>query len=124
VPLREFAQAQGPVVGLGVKLFGSRIFPELPFSEAFFLPQARQFRDALSMPLILLGGINKVETLHQAMAEGFDLVAMGRALLREPDLIRRLEAGERDEGLCIHCNKCMPTIYTGTRCPLAEAVAS
>jgi 4,4'-dithiodibutanoate disulfide reductase len=20
------------------------------------------------------------------------------------------------EGLCIHCNKCMPTIYTGTRC--------
>ncbi|MCB0961943.1 MAG: NADH:flavin oxidoreductase [Acidimicrobiales bacterium] len=124
VPLREFAEAQGPLVGVGIRLFGHRIFPELPFEEAFFLPSARQFREALSMPLILLGGVNKVETMRQAMAEGFDLVAMGRALLREPDLVRRLQAGERDEGLCIHCNKCMPTIYSGTRCPLAGAVAS
>jgi 2,4-dienoyl-CoA reductase-like NADH-dependent reductase (Old Yellow Enzyme family) len=43
---------------------------------------------------------------------------MGRALLREPDLVHRLQTGQTDEGLCIHCNKCMPTIYRGTHCVL------
>jgi 2,4-dienoyl-CoA reductase-like NADH-dependent reductase (Old Yellow Enzyme family) len=45
-------------------------------------------------------------------------VAMARALLREPDLLRTFAKGERGEGLCVHCNKCMPTIYSGTRCVL------
>ena len=120
VPLREFAEAQGKVVGLGVRMFGRRIFPTIPFEEAFFLPFARQFRAELSMPLILLGGINKLETVQAAMAEGFEFAAMGRALLREPDLISRMQAGAAAESLCVHCNKCMPTIYSGTRCVLVS----
>jgi 2,4-dienoyl-CoA reductase-like NADH-dependent reductase (Old Yellow Enzyme family) len=54
------------------------------------------------------------------MEEGFQYVAMARALLREPDLLYRMQQGSADRGLCIHCNKCMPTIYTGTRCVLVE----
>src|SRR5690606_14033255 len=53
VPMKEFAAAQGPVIGLGVRLVGRRIFPYLPFEEGFFLPFARQFRKELSMPLVL-----------------------------------------------------------------------
>jgi 2,4-dienoyl-CoA reductase-like NADH-dependent reductase (Old Yellow Enzyme family) len=45
---------------------------------------------------------------------------MARALLREPDLVNKLAAGASNESLCIHCNKCMPTIYTGTRCILVH----
>ena len=70
------------------------------------------------LPLILLGGINRRDTIEQAMAEGFEFVAMGRALLREPDLVRKLASGAAREGLCVHCNKCMPTIYRGTHCVL------
>jgi 2,4-dienoyl-CoA reductase-like NADH-dependent reductase (Old Yellow Enzyme family) len=46
---------------------------------------------------------------------------MGRALLREPDLVNRLQDGTATHGICIHCNRCMPTIYSGTRCPEWEA---
>jgi 2,4-dienoyl-CoA reductase-like NADH-dependent reductase (Old Yellow Enzyme family) len=88
------------------------------FEEAFFLPYARQFLAALSTPLILLGGITRLDTIEAALDEGFAFVAMARALLREPDLVARLEAGAATSSLCIHCNKCMPTIYTGTRCVL------
>ena len=42
---------------------------------------------------------------------------MGRALLREPDLVNKLQSGRQRAGICIHCNRCMPTIYSGTRCP-------
>ena len=121
VPMQEFIDTQPKVVGLGLRVMGHRIFPELPFEEGFFLPFARQFREALSMPLILLGGINERATIETAMAEGFEFVAMGRALLRESDLPNRLAAGATDSGLCVHCNKCMPTIYTGTRCVLVES---
>jgi 2,4-dienoyl-CoA reductase-like NADH-dependent reductase (Old Yellow Enzyme family) len=68
------------------------------------------------MPLILLGGINNRATIDLAMAEGFQFVAMGRALLREPDLLNRMQSGEQENGNCIHCNRCMPTIYSGSRC--------
>jgi 2,4-dienoyl-CoA reductase-like NADH-dependent reductase (Old Yellow Enzyme family) len=73
------------------------------------------------MPLILLGGINRLDTINKAIDEGFAFVAMARALLREPDLVRKLEKSESSESLCIHCNKCMPTIYSGTHCVLVNA---
>ena len=122
VPLREFAEAQGPLIGLGVRAYGRRIFPKLPFEEAFFLPFARQFRRELDIPLILLGGINELSTINSAVAdEGFEFVAMARALLREPDLVNRFERNHQSAGICVHCNKCMPTIYTGTRCVLVDS---
>ncbi|MHB8961248.1 MAG: NADH:flavin oxidoreductase [Candidatus Limnocylindrales bacterium] len=121
VPMKEFVASQSKVVGLGLKLYGPRIFPTYPFKEGFFLEEARQFRDALDIPLILLGGINRLDTMERAVGEeGFALVAMARALLRDPMLPKKLEAGATREGLCVHCNKCMPTIYTGTRCVLRE----
>jgi 2,4-dienoyl-CoA reductase-like NADH-dependent reductase (Old Yellow Enzyme family) len=118
VPLREFAATLPPAARLGFRFVGRRFMPEYPFEEAFFLPYARQFRDALSLPLILLGGINRLDTIERAVDEGFSFVAMARALLRQPDLVNRLRAGTSHESLCIHCNKCMPTIYEGTRCVL------
>lgn len=121
VPMDEFIATQPRYVGWGLRLVGHRIFPELPFEEAFFLPFARQFRDALRMPLILLGGINRLDTIEGALGEGFEFVAMARALLREPDLPRRMQTdATHRNGLCVHCNKCLPTIYTGTRCVLVE----
>ena len=119
-PLGEFAATLPPLTRLGFGLVGSRFLRSYPFEEAYFLPYARQFREALRMPLILLGGIDRLDTMQRAMGEGFQFVAMARALLREPDLVNKMREGRSQESLCIHCNKCMPTIYTGTRCVLVE----
>jgi 2,4-dienoyl-CoA reductase-like NADH-dependent reductase (Old Yellow Enzyme family) len=120
VPMAEFIASQPAIVGLGLRIVGPRMFRTYPFEEAFFLPLARQFRDALTMPLILLGGVNTMETVDTAMAEGFEFVAMGRALLRDPMLVDKFRRGSAREGLCVHCTKCMATIYDGTRCVLRE----
>jgi 2,4-dienoyl-CoA reductase-like NADH-dependent reductase (Old Yellow Enzyme family) len=117
-PIHELAAAFPQPMRAGIKLAGKRFMPSYPFEEAYFLPYARQFREALDLPLILLGGINRLETVRAALDEGFDFVAMARALLREPDLVARWEKGDTLESLCIHCNKCMPTIYGGTHCVL------
>jgi 2,4-dienoyl-CoA reductase-like NADH-dependent reductase (Old Yellow Enzyme family) len=119
-PVAEMAEMFPGILKTGVKLFGSRFFKTYPFEEAYFLPYARQFRAALEMPLILLGGINRLPTITDALRDGFGFVQIGRALLREPDLVAQMQKDASHEGLCIHCNKCMPTIYTGTRCVLIE----
>lgn len=117
-PLREFGATLPPPLRAGFRLVGKRFMPSYPFEEAYFLAYARQFREALSMPLILLGGVNRLDTISHALDSGFSFVAMGRALLREPDLIDKMRKGAATESLCVHCNKCMPTIYSGTRCVL------
>ena len=117
-PIDEMARAFPEPIRTGFRLMGKRFLPSYPYEEAYFLPYARQVRTALAMPLVLLGGINRLDTVDRALEEGFEFVALGRALLREPDLLLRWQQGDRAEGLCIHCNKCMPTIYRGTHCVL------
>ena len=121
-PLEEFGATLPQPFRAAFKLVGGRFMPSYPFEEAFFLPFARQFRDALTMPLILLGGVNRLDTVEHAIELGFPFVAMARALLREPDLVNKLQKGSSSESLCIHCNKCMPTIYSGTRCVLTGPI--
>jgi len=117
-PRKELAAVLPGPQRTGFRLVGRALLRDYPFQELYLLPMARQFRAGLCVPLILLGGINTATSIRQAMAEGFEFVALGRALLREPDLIGKLAAGTSAGGTCVHCNKCMASIYSGTRCVL------
>lgn len=115
-PRKELAATLPPLLRFAFTIAGRFVFKEYPFEEGYFLPMARRFREALSTPLILLGGVNSVEMIERAMDEGFEFVAMGRPLLHEPDLVNRMAAGNATRSTCDHCNKCMASIYSGTRC--------
>ncbi len=117
-PRKELAAVLPGPQRTGFRLVGRALLRDYPFQELYLLPMARQFRAGLCVPLILLGGINTATSIRQAMADGFEFVALGRALLREPDLIGKLAAGTSAGGTCVHCNKCMASIYSGTRCVL------
>lgn len=120
VPVREMAETQRGLVKLGMKMFGRFVFQHYAYEPLYFRDYARQFRDELDMPLVLLGGITDLAGMNAAMDDGFEFVAMARALLREPDLINRIQAESAKKSLCIHCNLCAASIFTGTRCPLAS----
>jgi 2,4-dienoyl-CoA reductase-like NADH-dependent reductase (Old Yellow Enzyme family) len=123
-PIKEFAGAFKPPLRWGIRMTGKKFLREYPYREAFLLRDAKQFRAELKLPLILLGGITNRETMDLAMAEGFDFVAMGRALLAEPDLINRIKAdgdAHTVKSACTHCNKCMATIYSHTHCVVTGA---
>ena len=119
-PIEEFAAVMPQPIKLGVKAVGKRFIREYPYRDAFLLEDARQIRAAVDLPMVLLGGITDRAAMDLAMREGFQYVAMGRALLREPDLVNRLADDASTPSLCIHCNKCMPTNFTGTRCVLVD----
>lgn len=121
VPLREFAQNFRQPIKAGLSVFGRFFLKKYPYHPLYLLELARTFRRELKMPLILLGGVTDNASLERAMTEGFDFVAMGRALLADPDLPKQLEADPNAKSRCIHCNRCMPTIYQGTHCPVYGA---
>lgn len=118
VPIRAMAETQSGIVKLGMKMFGRFVFKQYPYQPLYFRDHARQFREALTMPLVLLGGVTDHDGMTTAMRDGFEYVAMARALLREPDLINRIQKDLATTSLCIHCNLCAASIFTGTKCPL------
>lgn len=123
VPLEEFAASQPPVVQAGMKVVGKSMFKEYPYNDLYLLDDARQIRDAVDLPMVLLGGIMDLDGVDRGLELGFQFVAMGRAALREPDLVNKLRDNRRERSLCNHSNKCMATIYRGTECVLRRSPA-
>lgn len=119
VPLREMIRYEHDRLRrLGLRILGPMLVRPVAFEEAFFLPCARQFRAEVELPLMLLGGVTRLDTMNRAVEEGFEFVALGRALIREPDLLLRMKAGETTASLCNQCNKCIAEMERagGTRC--------
>lgn len=119
-PINLMAQVEeSRVQRFALRFFGRFLVKAYDFQELFFLDYAKRMRAALDLPLVLLGGAVSLENLETAMAEGFDLVAMGRALIADPDLVLRMQAGEAERSRCNHCNACVAEMDDGgVRCVL------
>lgn len=119
-PLRSMiAVERSRAQRLALRVFGSAIIHSHPFEEMFFLPLARAIREAVRMPLCLLGGLVSGANLEAAMASGFELVAMGRALLENPNFVRELATRPELRSACTHCNECVAEMdRDGVRCVL------
>lgn len=119
VPVKEFAEVMPPALRPGVLLAGKRIMGSYPYQDLYMLDAARQFVPVVRhTKLILLGGITNRDHVETGLREGFDFVAMGRALLREPDLVNAMIADPTTRSRCNHNNKCMVTVFGRTHCVL------
>ena len=75
--------------------------------EAYYEAAARQYKKAVRVPLILVGGIRTLETSERLISEGTaDYVALCRPLIREPDLVNRWKSGDRRPASCVSCSGC------------------
>ena len=102
---------------VGLTLFGRLLVQAYPYAEGFFLEEGKAMRAAVRLPLVLLGGVKSMETIDRALAAGFELVGMGRALLHDPALPRKLERGEVLASGCVPCNECIAEMDRGgVRC--------
>lgn len=118
-PVDEFAAVMPPPMNIGVRMVGKWALGSFPYSDLYMFESARQFVPAVEhTPLILLGGITNRDHMLTAMGEGFDFVAMGRALLREPDLVNQIAFDAEKRSRCNHNNKCMVTVFGRTHCVL------
>jgi len=73
-PRKEFEEVLPQLPAPRLQALAPVLFRRYPFEEAYFLPWARPLPQQLSLPVILLGGINTSASINQAMAEGFGFV--------------------------------------------------
>ena len=124
-PLTEMIEVEKSAVQrLALRVLGPMLVREVPYEPMFFLPLASRVRASVPhATLTLLGGITDREHLDRAMEAGFELVAMGRALLYDPALIARWQRGEAARSGCTHCNRCITEMDRpgGVACSIVPA---
>lgn len=106
---------------LALRLFGALLVHEVPYAPTFFLEQARRVRAQTKLPLAYLGGVASGDDVARALGEGFELVALGRALLHDPAFVKKLAADPTTRSACNHCNACIAEMDRpgGVVCALA-----
>ncbi|MCQ2319916.1 MAG: NADH:flavin oxidoreductase [Bacteroidales bacterium] len=94
-------------------LFGGRIMiPTVPYSEGYFLEDAKVFRANLKLPLIYVGGLISKQKMEEVLEAGFTGLQMARALVHDTDFVNKLKSGEIERSGCKHSNYCIGRMYT------------
>ena len=81
-------------------------------SPLYFFQDSLNIRKHVSIPLVLLGGIRSSEEVSAAMENGFELIAMARALIHNPNFVHELQNNYALSD-CTHCNHCIATMDAG-----------
>jgi 2,4-dienoyl-CoA reductase-like NADH-dependent reductase (Old Yellow Enzyme family) len=123
----ESVQAAGQMMAAGLDaielsgglLTGGKLSPSRPNinkeeKEAYFKDAAQAFKKELDVPLILVGGIRSLDVAERLLDAGTaDYFSMSRPLIREPDLIKRWQSGDRTRARCLSDNLCFRPGMTG-----------
>lgn len=86
--------------------------------EAYFKPYSEMVKKATPVPVILVGGLRKLETMRKILEEGAaDLIGLSRPLIREPGLPNRIRRGDLRKAECVSCSNCSgPSGREPTKC--------
>ena len=112
-----------PLIAFGMWAQSLSAPKNIMFQENYLRDNARKIRAAVKMPLAYVGGATSLAGINQILSDGFDTVAMGRALLYDPQIINRWKAGGNEKSGCTVCNRCVTMMYMpeGTHCVLTGA---
>jgi 2,4-dienoyl-CoA reductase-like NADH-dependent reductase (Old Yellow Enzyme family) len=92
----------------------SRLGINKPEKEAYFEKGAAAYKQALDIPVILVGGIRSLEKAKKLVAGNVaDYISLCRPLIREPGLINRWRSGDTGPALCSSDNLCFRPALKG-----------
>lgn len=75
--------------------------------HGYNLEAARAVRQAVTMPVVAVGGIHSLGEARAVLDDGIaDFISMSRPFIIEPNLIRKYEEGRQESSRCTMCNYC------------------
>jgi 2,4-dienoyl-CoA reductase-like NADH-dependent reductase (Old Yellow Enzyme family) len=114
VPTMEMVAVQkGLMKKIGLLLFGRLMVQEFEYNELFLMQDALKILKAVKIPVVLIGGICSIDNLGTAMDAGFEFVEVGRAIIKDPDIVNKWQRGEALVSDCDHCNRCIAEMDKG-----------
>lgn len=99
--------------------FGSKEAAKLTIGSSIFMPrghnieEARQIKQAINIPVSVVGGLGRPEQLEELIAGGYtDMVSIARGLIADPFLPEKAACGHPEEiRPCVRCNYCFSHNY-------------
>ncbi|MCK5737105.1 MAG: NADH:flavin oxidoreductase [Spirochaetaceae bacterium] len=125
VPVKEMARNR-PSSGerIATRLFGGIMVKTYIYKPLFLRKQSLEILREVSIPVIYVGGVLSKIGIMELMEDGFSLVQIGRATIRDPDFPNNLESGIIEESDCDICNRCVAAMDgNGVVCVTAEEAA-
>jgi 2,4-dienoyl-CoA reductase-like NADH-dependent reductase (Old Yellow Enzyme family) len=100
--------------------------PPMSCPEGIFLDYAARVKEAVSVPVIAVGRLGNPAVAMTAVDAGkADFVALGRALIADPDWVAKARTGTAIRR-CLACNKCVDEMRDGDKlgCVVNPAAAA
>jgi 2,4-dienoyl-CoA reductase-like NADH-dependent reductase (Old Yellow Enzyme family) len=114
VPTMEMVAVQkGLSKKIGLLLFGRFMVQTYEYNDLFLMQDALKVLKAVKIPVVLIGGICSIDNLDTAMQAGFEFVQIGRAIIKDPQIVNKWQRGEVLVSDCDHCNRCIPEMDKG-----------
>jgi 2,4-dienoyl-CoA reductase-like NADH-dependent reductase (Old Yellow Enzyme family) len=84
--------------------------------EAYFREWARQVKERVSVPVMMVGGLRSVDLMEEVVtAREADFISLCRPFIREPDLVASWQEGQMRYPTCVSCNRCFEHVLAGAR---------
>lgn len=96
--------------------------PPMYLPRGYMVELAEKAKGAVGIPVIVGSRMGDVQVDERAIEEGkFDAVALGRPMMADPDLPRKVQSGRADKiRPCIACNQgCLGRLFGGLPCGCA-----
>jgi 2,4-dienoyl-CoA reductase-like NADH-dependent reductase (Old Yellow Enzyme family) len=82
--------------------------------EVYYRQAAKLYKQKVTVPLILVGGIRSYEVAEELVRDGTaDYISLSRPLICEPGLIKRWRQGDRRKSDCVSDNACFAPALNG-----------
>jgi len=114
LPVKEMVANQSEwLIKMGLFFFGRLFVQYYPFKSVFLLDGARAIAEEVSIPVVYIGGITSAADAQQALDAGCAFVQIGRATVRDPAFVQRLQKALATSSDCDHCNRCIGAMDGG-----------
>ena len=99
----------------------------IPHEPQTNIPAATAIKAAVNLPIIALGRVELEDAEAHIAAGQYDFLAMGRKVLADPSLPRKLAEGRADQiRPCVYCYTCVSAVYVSepVRCAVNPRTGS
>jgi 2,4-dienoyl-CoA reductase-like NADH-dependent reductase (Old Yellow Enzyme family) len=80
----------------------------------YYVEECRQTKSTVSVPVMLVGGIRRVEDMQTIVAGAVaDAVSMCRPFIMDPQLVKHIRAARPPNSACTSCNACLGLMAKG-----------
>ena len=120
------AMQASSVTKMALKVMGRFMWKKYDYHPTYFLEAASRIKAAVNCPVIYIGGCSTRADIDRVFAAGFDFVQLGRALVKDPNFVKKAKNNPAYDSGCTHCNYCVPLIQhpDGIRCVLNDKTAT